>query len=191
MFKLTTRTVFLVVATQVFPLCTASQSKSKNLTKVLSRGFTFAAPPGSEFGLQPGELTNLADFSSAARAVAPAFADAISQAVTLNFPLASVAPAFSYRFNPAVDIFERVTNVPGPLFVERALTLGKGQFNFSLGYAFIDYSSANGTDLDNLKSPGLIFEAIDEPEMLRGQLPTGERLFSIPLSLSRIRTRID
>src|SRR5262249_31791145 len=95
--------------------------------------------------------------------------------------------------------YERLTGVPGPLFTERVLTLGKGQFDFSIGYSFIDFNKLNGTNLDNIRSPALLAALLtDESESVPvGQLPPGivlkdgEEAFSAPLVASLIRTRID
>lgn len=181
----------LLCAIQVFLAGVGAQSEARDLTDVLGRGFSFEAPDGGLLELRPGEVQSLVDFSKAAKTVAPTFASAIAQAVTQEFPFASVAPAFIYRLNPAVDTFERLTGVPGPLFSERALTLGKGKLNFSVGYSFIDYSSVNGVDLADINSPGLFTELIEEPDRVIGHLPTGERILALPFTLSRIRTRID
>jgi hypothetical protein len=95
--------------------------------------------------------------------------------------------------NPAVDAYERWTGVPGPLFSERALTLGKGKLNLGVGYSFFDYSDINGVALDNLRSPGLIAEFFPAEEQipLGPPTPDGELLFPLAISLSQIRTRID
>lgn len=155
------------------------QTAARDLTDVLERGFSFNA----------GGL----DTTAAAKAVAPAFSAAVAQAVTQEFPLASVSPAFTYRYNPTLSAFERSTGVPGPLFSERALTLGAGQLNFGIGYSFIDFSDLNGTDLDNIRSPALLNEIFyqDPNTIPLGQLPTGEPVFLAPASATRIRTRID
>src|SRR6185369_2611212 len=120
-------------------------SQARALTEVLVSGFSFRA----------GGL----DTTAAAREVAPALSASVSQAVTQQFPLTSVAPAFTYQYNPALRVWEPSTGVPGPLFSERALTIGKGQFNFSLGYSFVEFDAFNGTDLHNLKTPGLLMVA--------------------------------
>jgi len=167
----------LITTVQAFSPGVLLKSEARDLTDVLAQGFSFEA-----FGK---------DTTSAARAIAPAISAAIAQAVTQEFPSASVAPAFSYRFNPALSVFERLTGVPGPLFSERALTLGKGQFNFGIGYSFIDFSDLNGKSLDNIRSPGLLNEVFTEDGIPVGQLPTGEELFFAPASASVIRTRMD
>ena len=182
--------VFVLTCTlQATSLGVISRSEAKDLTDVLGRAFVFQSPTG-EFDAS-GEISSLVDFSHISKAVGPAFSSAVARSVAQEFPLVSVAPAFIYHFNPSTDIYERLTGVPGPLFSERALTIGKGQFNFGVGYSFINYSSINGVSLDNIQSPGLISEFFDEKRRIKEHLPTGENLFVIPLTLSRIRTLID
>jgi len=156
---------------------TWSQTEARNLTDVLIGGFSFNAA---------GQ-----DTTAAARAIAPAVATAVAETVVREFPLASVAPAFTYRYNPTLNVFERSTGVPGPLFSERALTLGEGQFNFSVGYSFLDFSDLNGSSLDNIRSPALLSQILYSEGVPLGQLTTGEPVFLAPVTASRIRTRID
>src|SRR5262249_48311477 len=148
---------FAVLTALLLFFCLLPQSRAKDLTDVLVQGVsvpplttdqsllgTFTQSASGEFVFDPTAP------QTAGRAVAPALASAISQAVTQEFPSASVAPAFTYRYNPALSIFERSTSVPGPLFSERALTLGRGELNFGVGYSFIDFSDFNGTDLHRI-----------------------------------------
>jgi hypothetical protein len=155
---------------------------------VLIEGFSFQL-----FGQDTTDATNL---------VGPTYATALSAAVapavTQEFPLASVAPAFTYRFNPAADVFERSTSVPGPLFSERALTLGKGQLNFGVGYSFIDFTELNGTDLNNIRNPALLTETITDPadpEIVMRPLPNGKSNGELvpfgPAVISQVRSQID
>jgi hypothetical protein len=168
--------LFFVVAQAVFSGA-LPESEARDLTDVLVQGFSFVAA---------GQDTTLA-----AKATAPAFSTAVAQAVAQEFPLTSVPPAFPYRFNPATDTFERLTGVPGPLFSERALTLGKGQFNLSVGYSFVDFTELNGTDLDDIRSPALLNEIFPAEATLLGELATGEPLFFAPVSASLIHTQLD
>src|SRR5262249_16765045 len=121
-------------------------SEARDLTDVLQQGLTLNF---STFRLETSEF---------AQQIAPAFAGAISQAVTQQVPLTSAGPAYIYHSNPDFDTFERVTGVPGPLFSERALTLGKGQINFSVGYSYINFSTLNGTELDNIANSALLLD---------------------------------
>ncbi|MCS6924562.1 MAG: transporter [Candidatus Binatia bacterium] len=185
------------VVTQVC-LCTAFvlPSNARSLRDAFVQGFVFPTAPGGVgtttrdgeslvgFFAPDGSLASPEALARAAQGVAPVIAAAVAHAVTQQFPLASVAPAFTYRYNPTLSIYERSTGVPGPLYSERALTLGKGQFNFSIGYSYIDFDEFNGTDLGNIVSPALINE-IFLPDLEFNGIP----LF--PFVLSQLRTRID
>ena len=146
-------TFALLALLQAFSPGLLPQSEAKDLTAVLHQGFHFTI---GGFGV-PGQI------SSIGSDLPTAMAAAVTSAVTREIPLASVASAFTYRYNPSVDIFERASGVPGPIFSEHALTLGAGQLNFGLGYAFIDFSHLNGTTLDNLRSAGLTNPLYDCP----------------------------
>lgn len=176
------RILVLVITSSIFSLLPASQSEAKDLTDVLGV---------LDINLSTGERLPIGDL------ISPAFAGAIAQAVAQQIPLASVAPAFTYRYNPAVDTFERSTSVPGPLFSERAMTLGNGQLNFGVGYSFIDFSELNGTDLDNIRDPGIvptfdIREAVPQEITPPGFPPSesGQSLFFAPLFTSVGRNRL-
>ena len=179
--------VVVMVAQAVAPGA-VGESEARNLTEKFAQAFVWH--PSSTILSDPSLSGEGVDFSAAGRALAPSFSAAVAQAVTQQFPLTSVSPAFTYRYNPADESYERLTSVPGPLFSERALTLGKGQLNFGVGYSFIDFRDLNGSPLNNINSPGLVGELHQGTELV-GVLPTGELLFSFPYSLSRIRTRID
>lgn len=175
----------LTCALQAFSPGVASQSEAKNLKEVLGRGLDIQAIPQGRIPVGSRVL--------------PAFTDAVAQAIAQQVPLASVAPAFTYRYNLAVDTFERSTNVPGPLLSERALTLGERQLNFSVGYGFIDFSELNGTDLNNIRDPAFQIGFLDAQAMQ--QIPPyplglpapkeGEFLYFAPVVGHIRRTRID
>src|SRR5581483_1944035 len=122
---------------------------------------------------------------------------AVANAVTQQSPLASVAPAFSYRYNPSLSVFERSTSVPGPLFSERALTIGKGQLNFGVGYSYVDMDDINGTNLRDTHSP-LLVEAFCPSGTGRplfvdpacNSVNNGTFLSVLALGLSSVRTRL-
>lgn len=178
------------------------------LSKVAARDLTDVVRSG--FSLFPADITTttsiigtintdleFADTSAAGKAFAPALSAAVAQAVTQQSPLASIAPAFTYRYNPTLGVFERSTGVPGPLFSERALALGKGQLNFGIGYSFIDLDEFNGTDLDNIRSP-LMLEVfcpsggpLFSDPLCNQTLPDGTSLLVAGVGLASVRTRID
>ena len=166
--------VTAALALQVILLGRPHTSEARDLTDVFVQGFSYNAV---------GKNT-----APAAAQFAPFFSAAVAQAVTQEFPYASVSPAFTYRYNPTLSVFERSTNVPGPLFSERSLTLGKGQWNLGVGYSFVDFDELNGTGLHSFTSPGLLLEVItDEDDLV--QRPDG--LFLAPIATSSLRTKID
>jgi hypothetical protein len=131
-------------------LSTAERSEARTLTDALVKGYV---------GTSSSFLLNPPTFCPCffAQNLASALSTATSQAITQDVPIASVAPAFSYRYNTALGIFERTTGMLGPLFAERALTIGKGKFNFNIGYAYVEFDDINGTNLNNLNTgPGVL-----------------------------------
>jgi hypothetical protein len=180
-----TITGFVITSIAILGFC--SRLEAKDLSSVFARGYNFRIVG---FG---GLVTDLRE---PAREFAPVLSSAVAQAVTQQFPLTSIAPAFTYRYNPALSVFERTTGVPGPLFSERALTLGQGRFNFNIGYSYIDFDDSNGTNLRHIRSPGLIFNttrsfSIPATVIPPGiQLAPGEELNQAIFFASEIRTRI-
>jgi hypothetical protein len=130
-----------------------ARSEARELTDALVKGYVGTAP----FYLT-GTLNNQPFCPCAlAQQLASALSTATGQAITQDVPIASVAPAFSYHYNPTLGVFERSAGMFGPLFAERGLTLGKGKFNFSVGYAYVGFDEVNGASLDNLRTgPGVL-----------------------------------
>src|SRR6266542_4494254 len=52
-----------------------------------------------------------------------------------SFPLASSAGGFTYRFDPELGVLTRTTDSFGPIYTERADTIGQGRFNFGVNYS--------------------------------------------------------
>jgi hypothetical protein len=75
----------------------------------------------------------------------------ISQLTSL--PLGSSSGGFTYAFNPEVGTFERTSDSFGPSLAERALTNGRGKFNFGINFQSSSFDSFEGKDLqgDELK----------------------------------------
>src|SRR5207342_2292886 len=101
------------------------------------------------------------------------------------------APAFTFRYNPALSAYEPSSNIPGPIFSERAPTLGQGRWNLSFGYSYIDFDDFNGQSLHNVRSPGLILEGILSEGVPINQTINGTPLQVVPISTTRIHTKID
>lgn len=67
------------------------------------------------------------------------------------FPVSSAVGGFTFAFDPLLNTFVRTTETLGPLFAERAPTLGRGKLNLNLSFTFFKYDEFNGESLDNLR----------------------------------------
>lgn len=65
------------------------------------------------------------------------------------YPLASSSEGFTYAFNSETGLLERNTKSFGPLFAERALTLGKKKWNVGWVYTPAQYHTLDGVSLSN------------------------------------------
>jgi hypothetical protein len=65
-------------------------------------------------------------------------------------PLSSSVTGYTYEYNEDLDVYERSTSTFGPLFNERAQTLGKGRFLAGLSHSFLEFDEFNGQDLSDL-----------------------------------------
>jgi Putative MetA-pathway of phenol degradation len=65
-------------------------------------------------------------------------------------PFNSSAGNFEFSFNSDLGTFVNITDTLGPIFAERAPTLGKGKWNISFYGTFFDYNSLNGQSVRDL-----------------------------------------
>ena len=75
---------------------------------------------------------------------------ALADTVAGTYPVASASSSVTYIYDPALESFERASEVAGPIIGERAETIGKGQFNFGFSYSYVELTQINGDDLDDL-----------------------------------------
>lgn len=68
------------------------------------------------------------------------------------FPISSTSGGFTFQYDKELEVFIRTTDSLGPVFAERAHTLGKGKLNLGFSYTYIDFSQLEGRDLHNLSS---------------------------------------
>lgn len=69
-----------------------------------------------------------------------------------SFPVSSTGGGFTFQYDSTLEVFTRTTDSLGPIFAERAPTLGKGKLNFGFSYTYIHFSTLEGDDLGNLTS---------------------------------------
>ena len=75
---------------------------------------------------------------------------ALANTVAGTYPVASASASVVYAYNPDLGTFERQTGVGGPIFGERAETIGRGQLDVGLSYSFVHLARINGDDLGQL-----------------------------------------
>ncbi len=88
-----------------------------------------------------------------------------------TFPLGSSSGGFTYSFDPALGTFNRTTSSFGPAFAERAVTVGRGKWNFGTSYLRATYDSLEGRDLEggDLKF-FLNHQALNPPSFVEGDV---------------------
>jgi hypothetical protein len=76
----------------------------------------------------------------------------IGAQIANQIPTLSTSAGYTYEFNPQLDVYERSTKTFGPLFSERAVTLGAKKFNVNASYSYIHFDTINGHDLHDITS---------------------------------------
>jgi Putative MetA-pathway of phenol degradation len=91
-------------------------------------------------------------FSAGARAANKVLLDTLRSTLAsaiVNFPTPSPAGGFTFQFDPATGVFNRSTESFGPIYADRAETIGRGKFSFGLTYSHLSFDQVDGRDLDN------------------------------------------
>lgn len=64
-----------------------------------------------------------------------------------SVPLPSPASGFTYTFNSSLGVFSRSTASFGPLYTDRAETIGRGKYSFGVNQQFFGFDEIEGLDL--------------------------------------------
>ena len=83
-------------------------------------------------------------------------------------PIISPASGFTYKYDSAAGAFVRSTTSFGPIYTERAETIGRGKFAFGVSYQRFRFSNLDGIDLHSVPAvfthlPGTGPNHADEP----------------------------
>jgi hypothetical protein len=101
--------------------------------------------------LDPGpNVPHYAHFSSDADSVLNRTLGSAIATQLVTLPIISPASGFTYRFDSASGGFVRSTASFGPIYAERAETIGKGKVSFGFSYQRFHFNSVDGIDLDNV-----------------------------------------
>lgn len=138
------RLVSILVGAILFsgPLAAQSFNLRDLLTNFFREGITLADPPaGSPFPshshhfIGDASLVPLDQLNSE-------LANQLS-----TFPLASSAGGFAYQLDPALGVLTRATDSFGPIYADRADTIGKGKFAMGLNFSHFAFSDIDGLSL--------------------------------------------
>lgn len=135
----------LAAAAALLAASTASAEKLNTLIPGLygGDGITLAGTEGGPFPSHaPHFLVETADSFNRLNDIISAQVGAI--------PFASAGAGFAFRYDEDLGTFVQVAESFGPVFAERADTIGKGRFNANLSYTAFKYDEFLGDDLDNL-----------------------------------------
>jgi len=67
-------------------------------------------------------------------------------------PIISPASGFTYKYDPSAGAFERSTTTFGPIYTERAETIGEGKFYFGVTYQRFRFDKLDGINLKKIPS---------------------------------------
>ncbi len=129
------------------PVAAQSFNLRDLLTDFFRQGITLAEPPpGSPF---PSHAHHFVGDAS----LVPLEQLNSELATQLStFPLASSAGGFTYRLDPALGVFTRATDSFGPIYADRADTIGKGKFAIGVNFSHFSF---NRIDDIGLRSEGV------------------------------------
>jgi len=119
--------------------------------------------------LQPRSLSQFESLSAVLRSSVP------------SLPLPSASGSFRFVFDPRFDTYARRTQSMGPIFAERAQTIGRGKAILDVSVSHAEFDTFEGDDLDRLE--------FSEPAFaVTAQLPPEDRE---RVRSERLRTELD
>lgn len=71
-------------------------------------------------------------------------------AANFTFPIPTTQAGFTYKFDPITNEFVKKSRSGGPIFSQRAETIGKNRLNFGFAFTYLEPTKFEGQDLDNL-----------------------------------------
>ncbi len=95
-----------------------------------------------------GTFPHDAHFTADSLAKLSELANATSE---ISFPAPSSQGGFTYEFDPILNEFVQSANSLGPIFAERAETLGKGKLNIGMSYTSVKFTEYEGDDLGDIE----------------------------------------
>jgi hypothetical protein len=111
------------------------------LTEFLREGITLAPPTSG-----PSHVAHFIGQNSPQFVALSQFSASVANQLS-SFPIASSAGGFTYQFDPALGVFTRTSDSFGPVYAERADTIGKGRFNIGINYSHYTFDRIDDLSL--------------------------------------------
>jgi hypothetical protein len=96
------------------------------------------------------QFPHFAHFIGSAQAVLNQTLSSAIATQLATLPLISPAAGFTYKYDRDAGAFVRTTNGFGPIYSERAETIGRGKVSFGVSYQRFRFGSLDGQDLHNI-----------------------------------------
>ncbi len=143
-----------IVTGLVFATCVVGCSRLAEAQNLSNRISLLFGDRGIEAAVDRNAVPHRAHFTSTSLATLGLLVKQMA-ASAADFPAISTAPGFTYQYNTQLQVFERSSNLLGPVFVERPETIGRGKIDLGFSYLYIDFDELNGKKLDHLSFRGL------------------------------------
>lgn len=130
-------------------VCGASLASAQSEGKLALLIPTLYGPSGltvDSEALLPDGSTHSAHFNSAFQTEFNQFNVALASQLAA-IPLPSPASGFTYTFDSSLGVFQRTTESFGPIFAERADTIGRRKLSFGVTYQHFGFDSLEGVSL--------------------------------------------
>ena len=89
--------------------------------------------------------------SPIAKAIRP-LGNVVASQVANQLPTLSSSAGYTFEYDESLGVFARVAKTFGSLFVERAVTVGRGKLNVAGAYSYVRFDSLDGHDIGKLRS---------------------------------------
>ncbi|MEO8216775.1 MAG: transporter [Acidobacteriota bacterium] len=174
-----------VAALMVFA-ATGASAQTLNLrdllTNFLLEGVVLSPPPPTS-GFPSHEAHFIGTDSLQFQALQQ-FNASLSQQLS-SFPLPSSAGGFTYEYDPQLGVFNRASNSFGPVYAERANTIGRGKFNLGINASHFSFDHLDDLSLRD-GDVRLVFTHVDvnrdgnsEVPFFEGDLITGQLFLKV------------
>jgi Putative MetA-pathway of phenol degradation len=142
----------IVLLSLVLLLVSGLATRGQNLDKLIpglygGNGIILPLKPGVPFS-----QFHIAHFQAASASALDQLNNQLSRGFS-QFPFNSSAGSFAFTFDRDLGTLVNTSETLGPLFAERAATIGSGKWSLSFYGTFFNYDTFNGQDLSNIHVP--------------------------------------